>query len=282
MSLDLMNVCKGIIPFEDFEKHVPKEWWKTLFNALYLKTDGDVVEDPEMTAHEIDMFSEILQLKKNQRILDLCCGQGRHSMELASRGFQQVQGLDQSAFLINVAKKRAAERGFNVKFIVGDARHVPFEDNSFDVVMCCGNSFGYSANQECDQLILQHVHRILPSGGLFFLDLTDGAFVRDNYNPRSWEWVDNSLFVCRERCLSKDRNALISREVITDPSKGVVADQFYSEKLFDVNSITQLLEAAGFTQVVIHDTIKSDSKRNQDLGMMESRMLVSCIKGPTV
>ena len=48
------SVCHGRVPEEDFEKMVPDQWWKTVFaDGLYLKTDGDVVEDPEITKEEI-------------------------------------------------------------------------------------------------------------------------------------------------------------------------------------------------------------------------------------
>jgi hypothetical protein len=49
-----VGVCHGRVPEQDFEKMVPAQWWKSVFaDALYLKTDGDVVEDPEITKEEI-------------------------------------------------------------------------------------------------------------------------------------------------------------------------------------------------------------------------------------
>jgi hypothetical protein len=48
------TICHGVVKEEDFEKMVPSQWWKTVFaDDLYLKTDGDVVEDPEITREEI-------------------------------------------------------------------------------------------------------------------------------------------------------------------------------------------------------------------------------------
>ena len=71
---------------------------------MYLKTDADVVEDMQITRKEVDLFTEILGLEKNMVILDLACGQGRHSLELARRGFKNVNGLDRSHYLIRKAK----------------------------------------------------------------------------------------------------------------------------------------------------------------------------------
>lgn len=47
------SVCHGRVKEKDFEKMIPTQWWKDLFDDLYLKTDGDVVEDPEITKEEI-------------------------------------------------------------------------------------------------------------------------------------------------------------------------------------------------------------------------------------
>src|SRR6202171_6777790 len=94
-------------PVSDLERHLPSEWWRTLFNSLYLETDGDIVENDRNTEQEVDLLISSAGLERNDRILDLCCGQGRHSLELAQRGLQHVTGLDRSRYLIRLARKRA-------------------------------------------------------------------------------------------------------------------------------------------------------------------------------
>ena len=83
-------------PVSDLERHLPTEWWRTLFNSIYLKTDGDVVENEGNTRHEVDAVVSTAGLDKNDRILDLCCGQGRHLLELARRGYTGLSGIDRS------------------------------------------------------------------------------------------------------------------------------------------------------------------------------------------
>jgi len=97
--------CLG--PVADLEAHLPEEWWRKLFNALYVKTDGDVVENLENTRREVDFITASAKIQPHSHILDLCCGQGRHCMELARRGFKHVMGLDRSRYLVRLAKKRA-------------------------------------------------------------------------------------------------------------------------------------------------------------------------------
>ena len=90
-------------PVENLESYVKSDWWRHLFNANYLRTDGDVVEDGDITEQEANLYINILGPNKNSAILDLCCGQGRHSLEIARRGYTNLVGLDRSHYLINRA-----------------------------------------------------------------------------------------------------------------------------------------------------------------------------------
>ena len=95
----------AIGPVQNLEDHLQPDWWKRIFNSMYLKTDSDVVDDQRITSYELDLFTRILGLTGDQVILDLACGQGRHSLGLARRGFTEVYGLDRSHFLVNKAKQ---------------------------------------------------------------------------------------------------------------------------------------------------------------------------------
>jgi D-alanine-D-alanine ligase len=261
-------------PVDSLEDHVRPDWWSNIFNSLYLKTDSDVVEDLNITRKEADLFSEILNLTADDTILDLCCGQGRHALEITRRGFK-VEGLDRSRYLIQKAKASAKKENLSVKFKEGDARKLPFSPDNFEVVMMLGNSFGYFETVQDDLRILKEIFRVLKPWGRLLLDVTDGEYVKEKFQARSWEWIGKKLFVCRERSLSADRKRLISREVVTDVTKGVIADQFYAERLYTKENLLTLFKEAGFSDVLFHGEIATDSARNQDLGMMEKRILLT-------
>ncbi len=266
---------KTLGPVSNLEEHVSPDWWRVIFNSYYLKTDGDVVDDANITSREIGLFVEFLGLNSRDKILDLCCGQGRHTLELAGRGFQNVEGLDRSHYLIQKAKVQARQKGLFVPFREGDARKLPYPTDYFDAVMILGNSFGYFETIENDLRVLKEVCRVLKPQGKLLIDVADGEFMKTNYQPRSWEWIDNKYFVCRERSLSMDEQRLISREVIVHVDKGVIVDQFYAERLYTKESIEALLNSAGFSGLQFHGALSPDSQRKQDLGMMEKRLIVS-------
>ena len=265
--------CLG--PVADLEAHLPEEWWRKLFNALYVKTDGDVVENLENTRREVDFIVASAAIQPHSHILDLCCGQGRHCLELARRGFKHVMGLDRSRYLVRLAKKRAQSEGLQVLFKEGDARNPRLPENSIDCVAIMGNSFGYFSNKQDDEKVLTAVGKILRPSGQLVLDITDGGHMHENFEKRSWEWIDEHHFVCRERTISQDGERLISREVIVHDEMGVIADQFYAERLYTRESIGKLLDKSGFRNVRHHGHAEALSDRDQDLGMMARRILLS-------
>lgn len=269
------SLVKVLGPVENLENYVSADWWRHIFNANYLRTDGDVVEDAEITKKEADVFIAALKLEKDMQILDLCCGQGRHALELARRGHEHVFGLDRSHYLINRARKLNRQSSLGVQFKEGDARKLRFKNDSFDVVLIPGNSFGYFESLKEDKQVLEEVKRVLKPDGKLLVDITDGRYMRENFEPRSWEWIDKNYFVCRERSLSKSGDQLVSREVITHVSKGVMADQFYAERLYTIEEISELLADVGFKNIHEHTNISSESKRNQDLGMMARRLIIT-------
>ena len=274
------NNIRTLGPVTDLEHHLPNEWWRNLFNSLYLKTDGDVVENDDNTVREIDAVIAAAGLDPNDRVLDLCCGQGRHSLELARRGFKKVLGIDRSRYLVSLARRRARGAGFDVRFKEGDARKFSVPESSFDCVVIMGNSFGYFDREEDDLDVLSSVKRALRSAGKLMLDLMDGDWMRQNFERRSWEWIDDNQFVCRERSLSADRARMISREVVVHAEKGVIADQFYAERLYSRDLIKKLLEEAGFSEIRFHGSMEALSTRNADLGMMAHRNFISAVAPP--
>jgi D-alanine-D-alanine ligase len=190
--------------------------------------------------------------------------------------FPYVTGLDRSRYLIRLARKRAKQRGLQVSFHEGDARRFRLGDGEFHCVCILGNSFGYFERPEDDLAVLEAVNRALGSGGSLVMDLMDGDWMRHHFEARSWEWVDQNHFVCRERDLAGDGDRLISREVVVHAERGVIADQFYAERLYSKERLEALLKSAGFTNVRFHSLLAPDSHRNQDLGMVAHRLFVTC------
>ena len=202
------------------------------FLIRFIKTDGDVVNDNGITKNEVDLFLQILNIDKDANILDVCCGQGKAwVLSFLKGGYINIAGLDRSSYLITKARQKSKANNLSIKFKEGDARKLPYRENTFDVVMILGNSFGYFECQDDDLQVLHSAGKVLKPGGKLLLDVADGNFLKKHFKARSWEWINKTHFVCRERCLSASGKKLISRKLSPKQIKGVIADQFYSENL---------------------------------------------------
>lgn len=123
-------------------KAMEKDWYKKIW-TLDIQNQSWV----EDTKRQVDFLVEKLELRGDERILDLACGFGRHSLELARRGYD-VTGVDITAQYIEYATKQAQNEKLNAKFICSDVRKVPF-NNEFDVVInMADGAIGYLENDE--------------------------------------------------------------------------------------------------------------------------------------
>jgi len=139
-------------------------WYKDWFNSpfyhiLYKNRD---LKDAKLL---IDNLIKYLNPSNEAKVLDLACGKGRHAIYLNQAGFDTI-GLDMSINSINEAKIFENEK---LKFIVGDMRAIPFQ-NEFDLVFNLFTSFGYFDNQEDNIRTLQSVFSSLKNNGTFVLD----------------------------------------------------------------------------------------------------------------
>jgi ubiquinone/menaquinone biosynthesis C-methylase UbiE len=154
-------------------------WWDVYFNELYLRM-YETILTPERTAQEVAGVMTMLDLRPGARILDLCCGQGRHAVPLALAGYQMT-GLDRSSYLLGHAKRAAGEDGVEVQWVRGDMRWLPWREQ-FDACLNLFTAFGYFEDEADNEQVLCQVYNVLKPGGMFLLDVSN----RDYYLLRLW------------------------------------------------------------------------------------------------
>jgi D-alanine-D-alanine ligase len=246
------------------------DWWKTMFDETYLLTDARSVCDNEITRREVDLICELLPIRPDHQILDLCGGHGRHSLELSARGFSGCTLVDYSTCLIERARGQAAACNYQIDCIQSDARDTGLPSRSFDHVLVMGNSLGYQSKPAADLQILAEANRLLRPGGWLLLDVTDGAAVRASFNPMAWHEIDTDLVVCRQREMKGD--TLYAREMVLSKEKGLVRDRGYAIRLYVPETIQTILGQAGFSKVRVQKDF-SPHQSSGDLGFMNRRMV---------
>ena len=164
-----------------------RPWYREFFEHDYRAFWTVGPDEPERICRELDGVTGLLDLQPGQRALDLCCGQGRHCVELARRGMV-VTGLDLSAPLLAEARQAAAEAGVQVRWVESDMRKIPFE-SEFDAILCMFTAFGYLEADEEDQKVLDAAARALRPGGQLLLDLPNhDATARSTLRDGTREW----------------------------------------------------------------------------------------------
>ena len=248
------------------------DWWKTLFDETYILTDARSVCDNELTCREVDFLEQVLGLEKSSPILDLCGGQGRHSLEFSRRGFKDVTVLDYSSFLIDLGRESAQREGLKPIFIQRDARDTGLPDQRYRFIIIMANSFGYFIDQKEDKKILCEAFRLLMPGGSLLLDLPNKEYILKNFSPKSWHEPNEEIVVCRQRTLKKD--VIFGREIVISKIKGLIRDEKYCTRLYSAEKISELLSSVGFFSITIQKDFVSH-RENADYGCITNRMIVT-------
>jgi SAM-dependent methyltransferase len=139
------------------------DWQGAFFRGVALDAWRRII-NPEMTCTEADFLERAFDVGPGAQLLDVPCGNGRHSIELAGRGYRMT-GLDLSEEFIAEARNATS---LAVRWVRADMCSLPWV-SEFDGAYCLGNSFGYLAWEQARQL-LAAVARGLKPGARFVMD----------------------------------------------------------------------------------------------------------------
>jgi len=166
------------------------DWWKKYFDDHYF----DLYSYTEKSALlEVESIIRMLNLKPPTRILDLCCGFGRHAIVLARQGYN-VTGLDLSENILQYARQKAESLRVNLDLEKRDMRNIQYM-NEFDAVINVFTAFGFFDSESDDLLVLQGVARALKPGGQFLIDTINREFVIQSQQSQSWNINDGTVIL---------------------------------------------------------------------------------------
>ena len=172
------------------------DWYRSFFGQDYLDVYGHVLGEDRSQA-EADFVRGALALEPGQRVLDLCCGQGRHAVPLARAGLR-VTGLDMSESYLRLAASAAEAAGVDLDTVVGDMREIPYEAE-FDAVVNMFTAFGYFDDESDDRRVLGGIAGALKPGGRVLLDLLNRDWVAANYIESEWRRSEDETLYLEQR-----------------------------------------------------------------------------------
>lgn len=163
---------------------MPDNWFKEWFNTQdYLEIYKH--RDKNDARKIVSLISRTVTLKKGAKVLDLACGNGRHSVLFASKGFD-VLGIDLSPYLIKQAKQKLSTDYFKyrnrLKFEIRDMRNIRHK-NEFDLVVNLFSSFGYFDTDRENIKVITSIARCLKKNGFFFFDFLNARQLEKTLVP---------------------------------------------------------------------------------------------------
>lgn len=249
VAANLMNGLQALAarksrprPFEE----VPSlPWGEMDFSRHFLRTS---TRGPRHTRREIDFLQRCGVLAPGQRILDLACGGGRHSLAMAQNG-ADVVGIDIGPAAIASARRRAARAGLSVTFEKGDVRQLTYEAE-FDAVTFLFGCFTEMSQADAERC-LQGVYRSLRPGGLFVLDVFSPAFFADLDGMQEW-WTGRDFIAGRfpqlvltEYFYYPRPKTYARRDFICNTQTGEFHAFGVSGQTYSLRELSQMTEAAG-------------------------------------
>jgi SAM-dependent methyltransferase len=208
-------------------------WFERAFAAEYLELYRH--RSPEQGRAQVRQMLTAGILPPGGRVLDLCCGAGRHLHAMRDAGLDAF-GLDLSIDLLDAGRLQ----DYAVR---ADARRVPFADTQFDVVTNLFSSFGYF-EEDADQLrVLKEIHRVLKPGGRLILDHMNA---RVAVRELQAETVDEreAIKLVQRRRHDATRNRII-KDVEYTPKGGTKREWQERVRIFTPTELDALMAAAG-------------------------------------
>lgn len=220
------------------------EFWHTFAPMMFRQKRIDAA------AEEIEELLVLVPGEPGAAVLDMCCGPGRHSLELARRGYN-VTGVDRTEAFLATARERAQEEGLHLELIRCDAREFARRE-SFDLAINLYTSFGYFENQDDDRRMARNLFEALRPGGRLVIDMMGKEILARIFTPRSWEEIDG-VIILQERLLADSWRWIDNRWILL---RGQERHEFHlGHRLYSADELCSLLEGVGFATTQAHGSL---------------------------
>jgi len=238
------------------------EWWKSFFDEPYAKAILESFE--ERASQEVDFIEDALSLSRNVKILDLCCGLGRHSIELAKRGYQ-VTGVDVTSQYLETARAKAKEKGVKIDFIEGEMRNISFYEE-FNAAINMFTSFGFFEEEKDNLKVLKNVSNTLKPEGKFLIDVINRDWIIRNYRERDWRESGEGL-VLEVRKFDLARSINYGKQIIIRGGERIEKD--VPLRMYSFHELKSMLELAGLKVIASYGSFEKE-----ELTLDSMRMII--------
>ncbi|MEN6547003.1 MAG: class I SAM-dependent methyltransferase [Armatimonadia bacterium] len=204
----------------------------------------------EQAVHEVDRIVAATGISPGAAVLDLCCGPGRHSLELARRGFR-VTGVDRTACYLEQAREQAAGEGLDVEFVEADMREFS-RDTCFDAAINMFSSFGYFEDPADDRRVVDNLWTSLRPGGKLLIDTMGKEVLARLFTPSDWQ-RSGDVICLSERTIERDWTWIRNHQIFL---RGDERREFEMDhRLYSAAELKALLADCGFHDIACHGSL---------------------------
>ena len=237
---------------------VPSNWYEDFFHGVPLDLWRMVIS-PEQTSSEADFLEQALECEQGAHLLDVPCGNGRLSFELASRGYR-VTGIDISKEFVQEAIFRLnppADAGgtdltARVEFHISNMSHIEGE-GVYDGAYCFGNSFGFLEYSDMESF-LAGVARALKPGASFVIETGMAAeSIIKKFEEEASHQIEDILLTIKEKYLAEE--SCIDTEYVF-ARDGKSESRMAKHWIYTAAEIRRMLERARFEVLNLYGSLK--------------------------
>jgi SAM-dependent methyltransferase len=223
------------------KSHLKHEWFETFFQGPAVDFWTRAMTSA-LTLADVDFLEKTLEVKPGARLLDVPCGNGRHSIELARRGYR-ITGIDLSDEFL-----AAARAELDADWRKGDMRTLELEASTFDGAFCFGNSFGYLDHADVGAFLSALAGALKPAAKLVIETGVTAESILPTIVQKRWHRLGDLLVLSENRydpwesCLNIDYTFVRGSTIETHPTRSYV---------FTAAELRRMLEAAGFDMLAL-------------------------------
>lgn len=237
---------------------IPTNWYENFFHGVSLDLWRKAIS-PEHTKREGDFLVKALECEAGAHLLDVPCGNGRLSFELAGRGYR-VTGVDISEEFIQEARSRLSppadaggtDLNASVEFILGNMSKIE-GDTIYDGAYCFGNSFGFLEYASMESFLSGVAHALKP-GARFVVETGMAAeSILTKFEAEASHQIEDILLIIKEQYLAEE--SCIDTEYVFERN-GEVESRKAKHWIYTVAEIRRMLERAGFEVLNVYGSLK--------------------------
>jgi len=228
-------------------------WGEEDFSSRYVRrANYQALYGMQETGDEVEDIIGALSLSSKARVLDLCCGNGRHAIAMALRGYKMT-GVDIGPGPVLLARDTARNLGLGVDFRQLDVLHISFDETFDGAYLTCAGLSDFSPEES--RTILQLVNRAVVPGGRFVGEYLEAGVPRAS-ESRAWQFVqaESSLFMDRahlqldERYSDPESGAELERAYVL-PTDGRTREFTRCRQYYTEAAVRELLDSARFEAI---------------------------------